>query len=114
MTDPGRGVVGSRRRQPAWQLPVGRGLRPHWTSSAQAFPPLGSHSMKDRGRNERKLLNRTEGVLGSGNPMVPVSPVGMDGGSLPVVPQVSGARRRGRGCGLLEGVGLFHKGQRMN
>ena len=29
--------------------------------------------------------------------MVPVSPVGIDRGSLPVVPQVSGARRRGRG-----------------
>ena len=28
--------------------------------------------------------------------MVPVSPVGMDRGSLPVVPQVSGARRHGR------------------
>ena len=89
MTDPGGGVVGPRRRQPAWQLPVGRGLGPHWTSSAQAFPPLGSHSTKDRGRNER--------VLGSANPMVLVSPVGMDRGSLPVVPQVSGARRRGRG-----------------
>ena len=66
-------------------------------SSAQAFLPLGSHSTKDRGWNERKLLDRTEGVLGDGNPMVPVSLVGMDRGYLPVVPQVSGARRRGRG-----------------
>ena len=51
-TDPGGGVVCSRRRQPAWQLPVGRRLGPHWTSNAQAFPPLGSNSMKDHGRNE--------------------------------------------------------------
>ena len=28
---------------------------------------------------------------------MPISPVGMDGGSLPVVPQVSGARRHRRG-----------------
>ena len=48
-TDPGVGVVGSRGRQPAWQLPLGRGLRPHWTSNEQAFPPLGSHSTKDSG-----------------------------------------------------------------
>ena len=44
MTDPGGGVGGSRRRQPAWQLLVGRGLGPHWALSTQAFPPLGSHS----------------------------------------------------------------------
>ena len=96
-TDPGGRVAGSRGRQPAWQLPVGHGLGPHWASSTQAFPPLGSHSTKDRGQNERKLLDRTEGVLGSGSPMLPVSPVGMDRGSLPVVPQVSGARRHRRG-----------------
>ena len=89
-TDPGGGVGGSRRRQPAWQLPVGRGL-------GRAFPPLGSHSTKDCGQNERNLLDSTEGVLGSGNTMVSVSPVGMDRGSLPVVPQVSGARRHRRG-----------------
>ena len=76
---------------------MGRGLGPHWTSNEQAFPPLGSHSAEDRGRNERKLLDRTEGVLGSGNPMVPVSTFGMDGGSLPVVPQVFGARRHRSG-----------------
>ena len=83
-TDPGGGVGGLRRRQPAWQLPVGRGLGPHWASNTQAFPPLGSHSTKDRGQNERKLLDRTEGVLGSGNPMVPISPVEMERGSLSV------------------------------
>ena len=96
-TDPGGGVVGSRGRQPAWPLPVGRGLGLHWTSSEQAFPPLGSHSTTDRGRNERNLRDCTEGVLRSGDPMVPVSTVERDGGSLPVVPQVSGARGHGRG-----------------
>ena len=40
--DPGGGVVGSRRHQPAWQLPVGRGVGTHWTSIEQAFPPLGA------------------------------------------------------------------------
>ena len=49
-TDPGGGVGGSRRCQPAWQFPVGRGLGPHWASHTQAVPPLGSHSMKDRGQ----------------------------------------------------------------
>ena len=96
-TDPSGGVVGLRERQPAWQLPVGRGLGPHWTSSEQAFPPLGSHSTKDRGQTERNLRDCTEGVFGSGDPMVPVPMVEMDGGSLPVVSQVSGARGHGRG-----------------
>ena len=45
----------------------------------------------------QKLLGHTEGVLGSGNPMEPVSPFGKDGDSLLVVPQVSGARRHRRG-----------------
>ena len=103
-TDPGRGVGGSWRRQPAWQLPVGCGLGPHWASNTQAFPPLGSHSTKDRVQNERKLLDRTEGVLGSGIPMVPISLVEMDRGSLSVVPQVSGARRHRRGMRPAGGI----------
>ena len=76
---------------------MGRGLGPHWTSSEQAFPPLGSHPTKDLGRNERNLRDYTEGVLGSWDPMVPVSTFEMDEGSLPVVPQVSRARGHGRG-----------------
>ena len=51
-TDLGGGVGGSKRRQPPWQLPVGRELGPHWTSNERAFPPLGSHSTNDRGRHE--------------------------------------------------------------
>ena len=42
-TDPGGGDGGSRRGQPAWQLPVGSGFGPSWASSTHAFPPLGSH-----------------------------------------------------------------------
>ena len=102
-TDPGGGVGGSRRGQPAWQLPVGRELRPGWDSDTQAFPPLGSHPMEACGQDNRKLLGRTNMVLGSGNPIVPISPVGMDGGSSSVVPQVSGARRHGRGMRPAEG-----------
>ena len=41
--------------------------------------------------------------------MVPVSPVGMDRGSLPVVPQVSGARRHGRRMRLAGGSRPFPK-----
>ena len=74
-----------------------RGLGPHWTSDEQVFPPLESHSTKDRGRHERQLLDRPEGVLGSGNPMATVSTFGVDGYSLPLVPQVSRARGHGRG-----------------
>ena len=51
----------------------------------------------DCGWHERQLLDRTEGVLGSGNPMVLVSTLGMGGGSLPVAPQVSGAHKHRRG-----------------
>ena len=96
-TDPGGGVSGSRRGQLAWQLPVGRGLGPGRASSTQAFPPLGSHPMEAHGQDNRKLPGRTKVVLGSRNPIVPISLVGMDRGSSSVVPQVSGARKYGRG-----------------
>ena len=61
--------------------------------------------MKDHGQNERKLLGRTEGVLGSGNPMVPISPVEMD-------PQGSEARRHRRG--MRPAVGIRPVPQRVN
>ena len=61
---------------------------------------MWSHSTKDRGRNERKLLDRPEGV---------VPTFGVDGDSLPVVPQVSGIRRHGRGMRPAGGVGRFRK-----
>ena len=96
-TDPGGGVGGSRRGQPAWQLPVGCKLGTGWASDTQVFPPLGSHPTEACGQDNRKLSGRTKMVLGSGNPIVPISPVGMDGGSSSVVPQVSGARKHGRG-----------------
>ena len=96
-TDPGGGVGGSKRGQQAWQLLVGRGLGPGWASSTQVFPPLGSHPMEARGQDNRKLPGRTKVVLGIRNPIVPISPVGMDRGSSSVVPQVSGAQKHGRG-----------------
>ena len=88
---------GSKRGQPAWKLPVGRGLGPGWASSTQAFPPLGSHPMEVCGQDNRKLPGRNTVVLGSRNPIVPTSPVRMGRGSSSVVPQVSGARGHGRG-----------------
>ena len=48
-------------------------------------------------RNDRELLDRTEGVLGSGNRLVPISPVERDGGSWSVAPPVSRARKNRRG-----------------
>ena len=113
-TDPGGGVGGSRKGRPAWQLPVGRRLGPDWASSTQAFPPLGNHSTEDRGQDKWKLPDRTEVVLGNGSPIVLTPAVGMGRGSSSVVPQVSGARRHGRRCGLPEGLGRFHRGLRMN
>ena len=96
-TDPGGGVSGSRRGQPAWQLPVGRGLGSGWASNTQTFPPLRSHPMEAHGQDNRKLAGRTKVVLGSRNPIVSISLVGMDRGSSSVAPQVSGARKYRRG-----------------
>ena len=92
--DPGGGVG---RRPPSWQLPVGHGLGSHWAPDTQAFPSLGGQSQTDRGRNDRVCLDRTEGVLGSGSQVVPISPVERDGSSWSVVPPRSKARRNGRG-----------------
>ena len=70
----------------------------------RAFPPLGSHSTKDRGQNEQKLLDHSAGVFGSGHPMVPSSPVEMDRGSGSVVTR---ARRHRRGMRPAGGVRPF-------
>ena len=64
------------------------------------------------GQDNRKLSGRTKMVLGSGSPIVPISPVGMDGGSSSVVPQVSGARKHGRGMRPARGNRQFP--QRVN
>ena len=66
--------------------------------------------MKDHGQNERKLLDCTEGVLGSGNPMVPVSPVEMDRGSCWWSPRCLELGDIGGRCGLLDRLGCFHRG----
>ena len=108
MTDPGGGDGGLRRGQPAWQLPVGRGLGHSWVSSTHTFPPLGSHPTEVRGQDNRQLSVRAKSVLGSRSPIVPDSPFGMGRGSLPVVSPVPRARKHERGCGLPEGIGGLH------
>ena len=55
----------------------GPGEGPGWASSTQAFLPLGSHPTEACGQDNRKLPGRTKLVLGSRNPIVPISPVGM-------------------------------------
>ena len=62
-----------------------------------AFLSLGGQSQTDRGRNDRECLDRTEGVLGNGSQLGPISPVEMDGNSWSVVPPRSKAQRNGRG-----------------
>ena len=63
-TDPGGRECGSRRGQPAWQLPVGRGPGPSWASSMHAFPPLGSHPAEIHEQDNRKLPVLPKSVLG--------------------------------------------------
>ena len=97
LTPPG-GDGGSRRGWPAWQLPVGRGAGHGWASDTHAFPPLGSHPTEVCGHDNRQLPIRTKPVLGSRNPIVPDSPIGMGGAhSRCPPPPVSGARKNGRG-----------------
>ena len=108
-TDPDRGVVGSRRHQPAWQLLVERGLGPHWTSSAQAFLPLGSHS----GMNER-CWTALKGCWEVGTLWCRSLRLGWTEALCRWSPRCPELGDVGGGCGLLEGVGRFHKGQRMN
>ena len=108
-TDPGGGECGSRRGQPAWQFPVGRGSGPSWASSMHAFPPLGSHPTEIHGQDNRKLPVLAKLVLGGRSPIVPDSPIGMGGGSSSVVPPVSGARKNGRGMRPAEGIGGLHR-----
>ena len=91
MTDPGGGECGSKRGQPAWQLPVGRGPGTGWASSTQALPPLGSQPAEIHGQDNRKLSVLAKPVLGGRSPIVPDS------------------RQNGRGCSLPEGISGLHK-----
>ena len=99
MTDPGGGerVSPVVRCQPTWQLPVGHEHGPGWSSSTQAFPPLGSHPAGIHGRDNRGMPVLAQSVLGRRDRVVPDSPIGMGGSSPSVVPPVSGARRSGMG-----------------
>ena len=107
-TDTGGGYGGSRRGQPTWQLPVGRGLRHSWASSTHAFPPLGSHPTEVSGQDNRQLPVQVKSVLESRNPIVPDSQIGMGRGSLSVDPRCPEVRSLGWGCGLPEGIGGLH------
>ena len=78
-------------------------------SDTQVLPPLGSHPTEACGQDNRKLSGRTKMVLGSGTPIVPISPVGMDGGSSSVVPRCPELGNMGGGCDLPEGIGGFHR-----
>ena len=75
-----------------------------------AFPPLGSHPTEVRGQDNRQQSVRTKsGKLGSRNPIVPDSPIGMGVGSLSVVPRYPELGRMGGGRGLPEGKGGLHQ-----
>ena len=94
MTDPGGGDGGSKRGQPAWQLPVGRGLRPSWASSTHTFPSFGSHPTEVRGQ-DRSVAGPDQG--GAGKQEHDCAGLGIGGGSSSVVPPASGAQKHGRG-----------------
>ena len=81
-TDSGGEERVSGRGQPAWQLPVGHEHGPSW-----AFPRLWSHPAEIHGQDNRKSSVLAGSVLGRRNPIVPDSPIGMDGGSPSVSPQ---------------------------
>ena len=96
---------------PVGELEVGRDVRPlgscrwgaGWDLTGLRTPVIGQ-SKTDRGRNDRELLDRTEGVLGSGNRLVPISSVEMEGSSWSVVPPVSRARKNRRGMRPAGGI----------
>ena len=101
--DPGGGERASpvTRSQPIWGSPVGHVLGSGWSSSTQAFPPLGSHPpVFPSGIHERDnqmMPALAQLVLGQRDRFVPDSPIGMGGSSPSLVPPVSGARRPRRG-----------------
>ena len=82
-----------------------------WGAGYDLTGPRTHRLFRYWGAIPRRIVDRmngsywtTKGVLGSGNPMVPISPVEMDRGSLSVVPQVSGARIHRRGLRPTGGI----------
>ena len=108
-TDTGGGDGGSRKGQPAWRLPVGRGLGHSWASSNHAFPPLGSHPTEVCGQDNRQLPVRVKVVLESRSLIVPDSAIGLGRGSSSEVPRCQDLGNMGGGCGLPEGIGGLHR-----
>ena len=101
--DPGDGECDSpvTRSQPRWGSPVGHMHGSGWSSSMQAFPPLGSHPpvfpSGIHERDKQRMPALAQPVLGQRDRVVPDSPIGMGGSSSSLVPPVSGARRPRRG-----------------
>ena len=115
MIDPGgRGcaspVISS---QPIWGSPVGHVHGSGWSSSTQAFPPLGSHPpvfpSGIHERDSRRMLALAQPVLGQRDRVVPDSPIGMGGSSPSVVPQCPELGDLGGGCGLQGGIASLRR-----
>ena len=101
--DPGGGEHASpvTRSQLIWGSPVGHVHGSGWSSSTQAFPPLGSHPpvfpSGIHKRDNRRMPALAQLVLGQRDRVVPDSLIGMGGISPSFVLTVSGARRPRRG-----------------
>ena len=66
--------------QPAWQQPVGCVRESRWTSNAQGFPALGSHSPADDGRREGPVPDDSGDVSANDTSNVATSPLQMGRG----------------------------------
>ena len=101
--DAGGGVCASpvTRSQPIWGSPVGHVHGSGWSSSTQAFSPLGSHPpvfpSGIHKQDNRRMPALAQPVLGQRDRVVPDSPIRMGGSSPSLVPPVSRARRPRRG-----------------
>ena len=90
--DPGGGGCASpvTRSQPIWGSPVGHVHGSGWSSSTQAFSPLGSHPpvfpSGIHKRDNRRMPALAQPVLGQRDRVVPDSPIRMGGSSPSLVP----------------------------
>ena len=79
-----------------------------WSSSTQAFPPLGSHPpvfpSGIHERDNRRMPALAQPELGQRDHVVPDSPIGMGGSSPSVVPQCTELGDLGGECGLQGGI----------
>ena len=108
-TDPGGGVGGSRRGQPAWQLPVGHGLGIGWASNTQAFLPLGSHSTEFVDRMTGSCRAGPKWFWEVGTLLCRSLRSGWIRAHHRWSPRCPELGNMGGGCGLPEGIGGFHR-----